>query len=168
MVEVLVTKERPRRTTTRALRPPAVIRYTTARARLTATRLVLKSHPQIPSVNSFSWHRCLRILRIPISITTGIMFAIRLRPGLPLTALRLQPLQCPMRAISKSSFPPKLSKLETQDDMNQARTWIKDFESQEITRDLVELSFARSSGPGGQVVVVHVQLWLLAHDNCRM
>jgi hypothetical protein len=47
--------------------------------------------------------------------------------------------------------PPVLHSLETPEDMNQARDWIARFRSETIPKALVELSFSRSSGPGGQV-----------------
>ncbi|KIM85042.1 hypothetical protein PILCRDRAFT_96663 [Piloderma croceum F 1598] len=37
-------------------------------------------------------------------------------------------------------------------DANEARSWISRFKSQPITRGSVEMSFSRSSGPGGQNV----------------
>ncbi|KAI0090358.1 RF-1 domain-containing protein [Irpex rosettiformis] len=48
--------------------------------------------------------------------------------------------------------PPKLPALATPTDNAQARTWLSQFQTQTIPKDLVELSFARSSGPGGQNV----------------
>ncbi|KAF9532659.1 RF-1 domain-containing protein [Crepidotus variabilis] len=50
--------------------------------------------------------------------------------------------------------PPELSALATESDHVEALTWVKDFASPQnkIKRELVELSFSRSSGPGGQNV----------------
>ncbi|GAA5989691.1 hypothetical protein JCM10908_000591 [Rhodotorula pacifica] len=51
--------------------------------------------------------------------------------------------------------PPNLHKLETQEDMKLARDWIARFEKLKTDawpRNLVETSFARSSGAGGQHV----------------
>ncbi|KAF9478861.1 hypothetical protein BDN70DRAFT_722835 [Pholiota conissans] len=51
-------------------------------------------------------------------------------------------------------IPPPLSVLESEHDNALASTWAKAFEAThgKIPRDLVELSFSRSSGPGGQNV----------------
>ena len=49
-------------------------------------------------------------------------------------------------------IPPNLSTLETPADNEKAKSWIEYFQSQKIPRALVELTFSRSSGPGGQVV----------------
>ncbi|KAI0688421.1 RF-1 domain-containing protein [Cytidiella melzeri] len=48
--------------------------------------------------------------------------------------------------------PPKLPHLHTPSDNAQARSWIAQFRTQAVPKELVELSFARSSGPGGQNV----------------
>ncbi|KAL0947246.1 hypothetical protein HGRIS_013367 [Hohenbuehelia grisea] len=48
--------------------------------------------------------------------------------------------------------PPCLPSLETSEDAAQARRWISVFKNQQIPRSLVELTFSRSSGPGGQNV----------------
>jgi len=48
--------------------------------------------------------------------------------------------------------PPSLKTLETTAQASEARQWLGAFRSQPIPRDLVELSFSRSSGPGGQNV----------------
>lgn len=47
--------------------------------------------------------------------------------------------------------PPPLQELQTSDDMNAARRWIEELRQSTIPREEVTLSFARSSGPGGQV-----------------
>lgn len=48
--------------------------------------------------------------------------------------------------------PPKLPALTTSEDNAQARSWLSQFRTHTaIPKELVELSFARSSGPGGQV-----------------
>lgn len=49
--------------------------------------------------------------------------------------------------------PPDLKSLSTPEDNARARNWVEDFKTRSIPRDLVELSFARSSGPGGQVAL---------------
>ena len=51
--------------------------------------------------------------------------------------------------------PPKLPALETPADSAQARNWLAQFQTQSIPKELVELSFARSSGPGGQVLCAY-------------
>jgi hypothetical protein len=50
-------------------------------------------------------------------------------------------------------IPPALSNLENKADIAGAREWLNAFRSATVPRNLVELSFARSSGPGGQVRV---------------
>jgi len=50
-------------------------------------------------------------------------------------------------------IPPALSSLETKADTAGARGWLNAFRDAPVPGDLVELSFARSSGPGGQVRV---------------
>lgn len=49
--------------------------------------------------------------------------------------------------------PPSLSELLTEEDNANASAWVTRFEGAagKIPRELVELSFSRSSGPGGQV-----------------
>ena len=49
--------------------------------------------------------------------------------------------------------PPPLHALITEQDNAKASEWLKEFSSAEkkIPKELVELSFSRSSGPGGQV-----------------
>ncbi|EEB96609.1 hypothetical protein MPER_04231, partial [Moniliophthora perniciosa FA553] len=48
--------------------------------------------------------------------------------------------------------PPHLSTLGTLEDSSKARAWINQFKDKSIPRNIVELSFSRSSGPGGQNV----------------
>jgi hypothetical protein len=47
--------------------------------------------------------------------------------------------------------PPPLRVLETAADMARAREWLEHFGREVIPRAFVDLSFSRSSGPGGQV-----------------
>lgn len=47
--------------------------------------------------------------------------------------------------------PPPLSSLVTSQDMQEARQWIEHFRIASIPKDVVEITFSRSSGPGGQV-----------------
>jgi len=49
-------------------------------------------------------------------------------------------------------IPPALSNLETKADKADAREWLHAFRNATVLRNLVDLSFARSSGPGGQNV----------------
>ena len=58
------------------------------------------------------------------------------------------------RHYASKSFaptPPAIASLETQSDMNAARQWAEAFRRVSIPRETVELTFSRSSGPGGQV-----------------
>ena len=58
------------------------------------------------------------------------------------------------RKYAAGSFvrmPPSLPQLKSSKDMETARSWIEEFKRVVIPRDAVELSFSRSSGPGGQV-----------------
>ncbi|KAI0076186.1 hypothetical protein K474DRAFT_1675789 [Panus rudis PR-1116 ss-1] len=48
--------------------------------------------------------------------------------------------------------PPNLPRLDTPKDMDSARRWIEQFKAHPIKRTDVELTFSRSSGPGGQNV----------------
>ncbi len=48
-------------------------------------------------------------------------------------------------------IPPSISVLETPQDSTQARSWLSEFKTITLPRSVVELSFSRSSGPGGQV-----------------
>jgi len=48
--------------------------------------------------------------------------------------------------------PPRISCLESPSDAAEARSWLSRFQAQSIPRDAVDLSFSRSSGPGGQNV----------------
>lgn len=48
-------------------------------------------------------------------------------------------------------LPPALSELTTDDDNKAARNWADRFKAISLPRSVVELTFARSPGPGGQV-----------------
>ncbi|GJE85559.1 hypothetical protein PsYK624_016380 [Phanerochaete sordida] len=63
-------------------------------------------------------------------------------------------LACAVRWMSSQSLPraPDLKTLESPEDNERARAWIERFKTQSIPRESVELSFSRSSGPGGQNV----------------
>lgn len=51
-----------------------------------------------------------------------------------------------------SLLPPDLISLESSTDMDSARNWAETFKSLQIPREAVDISFSRSSGPGGQNV----------------
>ena len=59
-------------------------------------------------------------------------------------------------------IPPALSSLETKADTASAREWLNAFRIATVPRNMVELSFARSSGPGGQVRVFP---WYIAKSH---
>ena len=48
--------------------------------------------------------------------------------------------------------PPNISKLVTEEDTEEARTWVTQFANAKVPKESVEFSFSRSSGPGGQVI----------------
>ncbi|KAI0671671.1 hypothetical protein C8Q78DRAFT_1069288 [Trametes maxima] len=48
--------------------------------------------------------------------------------------------------------PPSLASIQNGADSEEARNWIQKFQTHEIPKGLVELTFSRSSGPGGQNV----------------
>jgi hypothetical protein len=48
-------------------------------------------------------------------------------------------------------IPPNIAVLQGPADWAEARKWVEQFKTESIPKSLVELSFARSSGPGGQV-----------------
>ncbi|OBZ72422.1 Peptidyl-tRNA hydrolase ICT1, mitochondrial [Grifola frondosa] len=48
--------------------------------------------------------------------------------------------------------PPHLASLSNAEENAQARAWLDKFKTQEIPKSLVELTYSRSSGPGGQNV----------------
>lgn len=50
-------------------------------------------------------------------------------------------------------IPPSIATLESSKDMVEARSWISRFGAVTIPKGLVEMSFSRSSGPGGQVCI---------------
>jgi len=55
-------------------------------------------------------------------------------------------------SVHSIPHPPKLASLETPQDMADARTWVSKFKALTIPKTLVEVTFSRSSGPGGQNV----------------
>lgn len=69
-----------------------------------------------------------------------------------LIAHRLRAFHANPRLLSLP-IPPALSNLANKADISGAREWLNAFRSATVPRNLVELSFARSSGPGGQVRV---------------
>ncbi|KIK58102.1 hypothetical protein GYMLUDRAFT_171801 [Collybiopsis luxurians FD-317 M1] len=54
--------------------------------------------------------------------------------------------------VKSLPIPPNIAALEGPADWADARKWISQFEAESIPKTLVELSFSRSSGPGGQNV----------------
>ena len=48
--------------------------------------------------------------------------------------------------------PPIISKLVTEQDTEEARTWVTQFVNVKVPKESVDFSFSRSSGPGGQVI----------------
>ena len=54
--------------------------------------------------------------------------------------------------------PPIISKLVTEQDTEEARTWATQFVNVKVPKETVEFSFSRSSGPGGQVIG-HIELF---------
>jgi len=65
-------------------------------------------------------------------------------------ALRLRTFHANAPGLSLP-IPPALLSLETKADTASAREWLDAFKVVTVPRNMVELSFARSSGPGGQV-----------------
>jgi len=68
-----------------------------------------------------------------------------------LVALRFRVFHATAPSLSLP-IPPALSSLETKADTASAREWLHAFRNAAVPRNLVDLSFARSSGPGGQNV----------------
>jgi hypothetical protein len=58
-----------------------------------------------------------------------------------------------VRRMSTPSLPPPpdLKFLATPEDNQKARGWLNTFKERQIPKELVAMSFSRSSGPGGQV-----------------
>ena len=52
--------------------------------------------------------------------------------------------------------PPIISMLITEQDTEEARTWLTQFVNVKVPKESVEFSFSRSSGPGGQVIWSHL------------
>lgn len=69
-----------------------------------------------------------------------------------LVALRLREFHANAPVFSLP-IPPALCSLENRADIAGAREWLNAFRGAIVPRNQVELSFARSSGPGGQVRV---------------
>ena len=57
--------------------------------------------------------------------------------------------------------PPAISKLVTEQDTEEARSWVTQFVNVKVPKETVEFSFSRSSGPGGQVIGSHLNLFRL-------
>lgn len=65
-------------------------------------------------------------------------------------------------------IPPLLKSVDTPEDKLSARTWIAEFKKLAIPKRLVEFTFARSSGPGGQVCSSTHVYWCLLTRSLRM
>lgn len=60
------------------------------------------------------------------------------------------------RLIHTLPIPPSTASLSCAEDREGAKVWLRTFEdAKTVPRNLVELSFSRSSGPGGQVHSYH-------------
>lgn len=57
--------------------------------------------------------------------------------------------------------PPSLDTLNTAEDNAEARSWIAAFKDKPIPKSLVNFTFSRSSGPGGQVCVFSTFQYIL-------
>ncbi|KAH9850300.1 hypothetical protein C2E23DRAFT_735469 [Lenzites betulinus] len=72
------------------------------------------------------------------------------------TILRARPYFCETnitrRAYSTLPPPPSIPVIQDSSQTAEARKWVQEFKTREIPRSLVELTFSRSSGPGGQNV----------------
>lgn len=73
------------------------------------------------------------------------------------------------RGIRSSSeglpVPPPLQSLVTSQDTQAARGWLEKFKGVTIPKDVVEVTFSRSSGPGGQVRVFIYRAIAIADMN---
>lgn len=60
---------------------------------------------------------------------------------------------CRLFSIKAGGLPaaPTLHNLVHSDDMRQASEWISRFQRSKVLKEHVEITFSRSSGPGGQV-----------------
>jgi hypothetical protein len=63
---------------------------------------------------------------------------------------------------SSVPLPPHIHMLASPTDSAEARSWIARFQAISIPKDLVKLTFSRSSGPGGQVCCRHIHSRKLA------
>lgn len=75
-----------------------------------------------------------------------------------------------IRLFSSASLPkpPSLPHLpSSKEEVTLAREWLRNFSQCSIPRDEVEMTFARSSGPGGQVRIIPVSflLHIFSADN---
>jgi hypothetical protein len=68
--------------------------------------------------------------------------------GLPIR--RFLSITTPLAAPASESLL-RLQSLETPADHSEARTWLNDFEVDDIPKEAWEAGYSRSSGPGGQV-----------------
>lgn len=49
--------------------------------------------------------------------------------------------------------PPQIKELKGHEESSAAKSWIAEFRKLDLPRDLVQWTFSRSSGPGGQVCI---------------
>ncbi|KAL1742422.1 RF-1 domain-containing protein [Schizophyllum fasciatum] len=59
---------------------------------------------------------------------------------------------CTFRHASNLAKPPAHKDLHDSETMRNAKLWVQEFKNTEIPRNLVDITFSRSSGPGGQNV----------------
>jgi peptidyl-tRNA hydrolase ICT1 len=62
---------------------------------------------------------------------------------------------------------PQFTYLSSPEETDEARAWISRFKSRSITKESVEMSFSRSSGPGGQVCITNDMRVLTLGLNIR-
>ncbi len=69
------------------------------------------------------------------------------------------------RSLKQMPLPPSVAELSSKEAVTQARRWVNEFSSPSISlRDAVDLSFSRSSGPGGQVRCILITYWPRLHS----
>jgi hypothetical protein len=95
---------------------------------------------------------CDRVAGLPSSVMLSALTRASL---LPLSSLRPSILARFLHDGGGLPAPPPLRVLETAHDMELARQWLERFGREIIPRTYVDLSFSRSSGPGGQVCAMY-------------
>ena len=58
------------------------------------------------------------------------------------------------RALHSLPIPPHFPSLENASQSREANAWIEKFKTHEVPKSAVEMTYSRSSGPGGQVRVL--------------